>query len=229
MITVGLPSSGLWSVLYRTRSTGEASTHLPVSEDQLKLRSTPSCPLELFCLIASSGRIGFGILISTTSPALLRTFTAHVSSATMDLFRSLFVGAAGGTSEWRFTCPLGRRCLFSRVAVWAALVTWLRTSEKVPSSTTSRRSADAAPAAVRMSSHRCSALRESPPLNRKLESSSMVASLGRPRTSCPQTASFIYKKTKKKTRTNLLAIILSCFGYLPEELNRLLQFAEVTR
>lgn len=191
MNAVVLPSSDLWSVLYCTRSTGEASTHRPVSEDQLRLRLRASPPrflLESFALSASPREFvfvsGFLIFMSITTPARRITLTAHVSSAAVDCLRSLFAGTAEGASAWCFLASGSDGGLFSSGSISVALATWRSTSEKVPSSITSKSSGEVAPTAVRMSSQRCSAFRESPPLNRKLDPSSMIRSLGRPRVSC---------------------------------------------
>lgn len=172
MNTVALDRSPATS---RTRITGEASTHLPVSEDQLGLRRTPTSFPSSGSSSPASTLLKFVPCVSAPRVTTLHPSVSHRVRSDLGPF---FAGTADGAAAARFlqddepSSSGGSIC-----------VTWCRTSEKDPSRTTSRRRGEGTPMAARMSSQRRSAFRESPPLNRKLDRSSMDASAGRPNVS----------------------------------------------
>lgn len=144
---------------------------------------------------------------SVTSPARLTTLTTQLSPAAVDRLPPLLAGTAEGESTQRFL-GLGSSDggPFSSGGAVVALATWRSTSEKVLSSTTSRSSGEEAPTAVRMSSQRCSAFRESPPLSRKLDLSSTVRCEGRPRASCR------YVKMSQTGRAEVRSVVTGGLG-----------------
>lgn len=178
--------SGHWFVPSCTRSSGDASTHLPVSEDQLRLtpRAVGAPGWKLLFLS------GFLMFISITSFVLLTTLTTFFSpcnpsaAGDSETLRSFFDRTSGRASACCLLATDSDDGMFSSGDISVTLAMWRKTAENVLSRIISKSSGELIPAVVRMSSQRRRAFNESPPLNRKLDSSSILVSSGRSRVRC---------------------------------------------